>query len=57
MEIVDVSGRLVERLSGGWKAAGEYREIWEADGIAGGVYQLNLMADKESVTKSLMQIK
>jgi hypothetical protein len=42
MDVVDVSGRLVERLSGGWKAAGEYREVWRGQGIPSGSYLLRI---------------
>jgi hypothetical protein len=42
VDVMDIQGRLVERLSGGWKAAGRYREVWGAEGVTSGEYFLRL---------------
>jgi hypothetical protein len=38
VDVMDIQGRLVERLSGGWKAAGRYREVWGASLTGQGMY-------------------
>jgi hypothetical protein len=38
LSVVDITGREVARLADGWKAAGSYREVWKASGMAGGTY-------------------
>jgi hypothetical protein len=57
MEVVDVSGRLVERLSGGWKAAGRYREVWRAEGTPNGAYLIQLDNVSGSATRKVVLIK
>lgn len=38
IDVVDLQGRLVTRLSDGWKEAGSYREMWDAGQIGQGTY-------------------
>jgi len=40
--VVDVQGKLVTRLSDGWKMVGNYREVWNAKGIGSGDYFVRL---------------
>jgi len=42
MDVVDISGRLVTRLSDGWKEAGSYREVWDGRGVGSGEYFLRI---------------
>jgi hypothetical protein len=57
MDVVDVSGRLVERLSGGWKAAGRYREVWDGEGVASGEYLIRLQSDKTPLARQITIIR
>ena len=42
LDVVDISGRLVARLSDGWKEAGSYREVLQAGNLSSGSYYLML---------------
>jgi flagellar hook assembly protein FlgD len=44
LAIYDGTGRLVERLSSGYQAAGSYVAEWDARGVAPGVYLYRLVA-------------
>jgi len=48
LDIVDINGRLVQRLSDGWKEAGSYREAWNPP-ISAGMYYLNLRSREATV--------
>ena len=38
LDVVDIQGRLVTRLADGWREAGSYREVWNADQMVSGTY-------------------
>jgi len=57
MDIVDVSGRLVMKLSDGWKEAGSYREEWNGSGEASGRYIVRLNSHTGSYSRSVTIIK
>lgn len=38
VDVVDISGRVVARLSHGWREAGSYREVWNAGGLTSGEF-------------------
>ncbi len=42
VDVVDISGRLVLRLSDGWREAGSYREVWDAGQTVAGSYRVVL---------------
>jgi hypothetical protein len=57
VDVMDIQGRLVERLSGGWKAAGRYREVWGGSGVSASSYYLNLRFDNSQAIKRINLIK
>jgi len=57
IDVIDIQGRLVTRLSDGWREAGSYREVLNGRQIASGQYLLLLNSDREAVTKNLSLIK
>ncbi len=57
VDVVDVSGRLVTRLSSGWKEAGSYREIWEGNRLTSGQYVLRLKSADETFSRPITIIK
>jgi hypothetical protein len=57
MDVVDVHGRLVERLSGGWKAAGRYREVWNGSGWTSGQYIIRLNGNRETAALPVNLVK
>jgi hypothetical protein len=57
MDVMDVSGRLVERLSGGWKAAGKYREQFNASNLPDGTFLLLLDQGSTVVTRTIVNLK
>jgi hypothetical protein len=57
VDVMDIQGRLVERLSGGWKAAGSYREVWDGGGVVSGEYILRLKRDNIEFSRIITFIK
>jgi len=57
IDVVDLQGRLVKRLSDGWKKAGSYREVLNGDDLTSGVYQMRLKSNQETDAKTLILIK
>jgi len=57
IDVVDLQGRLVTRLSDGWKEAGSYREVFEGGQINSGTYYLNLRLGNESQIKPILLVK
>ena len=57
LEVVDINGRLVQRLSDGWKEAGSYREVWEGGDCASGVYKVRLSSPTATITQSLIYLR
>lgn len=47
IDVIDIQGRLVQRLSGGWKEAGRYRQIWDGRNWTSGQYIVRLNANNE----------
>jgi len=48
IDVIDIQGRLVSRLSGGWREAGSYREVFDAGATPGGAYVLRLNSSGQS---------
>jgi len=57
IDVVDLNGRLVKRLSDEWKEAGSYREVWDGKGTASGSYLLMLQSPGGSQTTTIELIK
>jgi len=57
MDVVDISGRLVTRLSDGWKEAGSYREVWDGKGFTSGIYLVRIEMSSSSATKKMLMVK
>lgn len=45
MEVIDIQGRLVTKLSDGWHEAGSYQTLWDAGTTASGIYKVILRDD------------
>jgi len=57
LSLADVTGRMVAVLLNDRLAAGEHRAVWNADGLATGVYFATLRAAKFSATQKLLLLK
>ena len=57
LDVVDITGRLVTRLDGGWKAAGSYRQVWDAKGVAAGTYTIQYSALDKSFIQKVVLVK
>ena len=57
VDVVDIQGRLVARLSDGWKEAGSYQEIWAVGALSSGTYWIELRAHNESFSRKVNFVK
>jgi len=57
VDVVDVSGRLLARLSLGWKEAGNHRQVWDGTGIAAGAAFIRLEGAGASYTRPIVLVK
>ncbi len=55
LNVIDVSGRLVSRLVDGTRHAGAHDVVWDAAGVAPGLYWAALEAGGRRVTEKLVQ--
>ncbi|NNE34256.1 MAG: T9SS type A sorting domain-containing protein, partial [Rhodothermales bacterium] len=55
--VFDILGREVVRLVSEQRQAGSYKENWNADGLASGVYFLRMEAGDFTAVKSLTVVK
>jgi len=57
MDVMDLNGRLVGRLCDRWRAAGSYREVWDAAGVPTGEYMIRLKAGGEWQVESVQVVR
>jgi len=58
IDVIDIQGRLVTRLSDGWKEAGSYREVWSNPfGQASGNYFVRLQGDQSVQLRQIEFVK
>ena len=57
ISIYDIRGRLVDRLYNGIKSKGEYEIIWNATGLASGVYFIHMLANEFVFNEKIILIK
>jgi len=57
LDVVDLNGQIVTRLSDGWKQAGSYRDVWNANGLASGVYMVRLKSNSESISNKTILVR
>jgi len=57
MDVMDVSGRLVTRLSDDWKEAGSYREVWNTEGFTSGIYLVRMETQSFSDVRKVTLIR
>jgi len=57
MDVMDLNGRVVTRLSDGWKEAGSYREVWDGRGTAGGLFYLRCEVGGQTQVRPLICLK
>ena len=55
--VYDVNGRQVGELVNGFKLAGSYPVMWDANDLSSGVYMLNMIAGDYSTVQKIMLIK
>ena len=55
--IYDISGRLVETLVNGWRAAGDHQVIFEGQNLASGIYFVRLKAGNFAQAKKMVMLK
>lgn len=57
ISVYDISGRLVVEIVNGWKNAGVYPTIWNAQDIASGIYMINISINEFHDIQKIMLIK
>lgn len=57
IDIIDIQGRLVTRLSDGWREAGSYREALNGDGLPNGRFLVRLNDGSNSLTNPITVLK
>jgi len=57
IDVIDIQGRLVTRLSDGWREAGSYREVFEGNGLTSGNYFLQIENGNNKISKPIALIK
>jgi len=57
LEVVDITGRVVATLLDGELPAGEHRCVWDASGMAGGVYYARLRAGSSWMIRPMVLIR
>jgi len=57
LKIFDIYGREIERVWSGIKENGEYRFDWNANGLASGIFFVNLQGTEGSITKKMCLLK
>jgi hypothetical protein len=57
LAIYDLSGRLVERLASDRLAAGDFKVIWDAEGVGAGVYLVKLETGEVQQTMKLVLVR
>jgi hypothetical protein len=57
IKVYNITGRLVETLYTGNKAAGEYTITWDASHLASGIYFYKLVSASNVITQKMMLIK
>ena len=57
LEVIDVHGRVVQRLEQGYRQAGRYEHTFDARQLASGVYIVRLMAGQEIRTQKITLLK
>jgi len=57
IDVIDIQGRLVTRLSDGWREAGSYWEVLNGGKLTSGKYLVSMHADKSSATIPIIIVK
>ena len=57
ISVYDISGRLVVEIVNGWKNAGVYPGIWNAQDIASGIYMINISINEFHDIQKIMLVK
>jgi len=57
LEIYDLAGHLVQTLESGSAPAGKYHTIWQAQGVASGIYFVRLSTPSFTQTRKVMFLK
>jgi len=57
IDVIDIQGRLVTRLSDGWREAGSYREAFEGNGLTSGMYFIELTSDRSFNVRPINLLK
>jgi len=57
VDVVDISGRLVERIAGGYGQAGSHQTVWNAGSTAAGVYIVKLEGGRIRDLKKVVLVK
>ena len=55
--VYDISGRMVAELVNGFKSAGTYPVVWDAQDLSSGVYMVNMIAGGYISKQKLMLVK
>lgn len=57
VDVVDINGRFVQRLSGGWKEAGSYRDVLNGGQLTNGQYLIRLNKSGQIISQQIVLIK
>jgi len=52
-----MNGQLVDELTNEYKAPGEHRSVWNAEGNTSGIYLIRLDAGKSQAVKKVVLLK
>jgi hypothetical protein len=55
--IYDINGRMVSELVNGYRSAGSYQVVWDANDLSSGVYMINMISGDFAAVQKVMLIK
>ena len=55
--VYDLNGRMVAELVNGYRSAGTYPVVWDAQELSSGVYMVNMISGNYSTVQKVMLIK
>ena len=57
VSVYDINGRQVAELAKGFKSAGSYQVVWDANDLSSGVYMINMISGDFAAVQKVMLIK
>lgn len=57
LAVYDINGRMVAELVNGYRLAGSYPEVWDAQDLSSGVYMIKMFSGEYAAAQKIMLIK